>query len=95
MTDDLAAMLADFGQRVECIGFPDTAGLLDRRIVTEDDVQRTALVLRVKAGAIGDPARDTPVWVDGVPHRIRERVDDAGIVDGAFDLFAVQPVPPS
>lgn len=89
--DDLRAMLSDFGERVECLGQPDTEGFLDTRLVNEDDVQRTATVLRVRAGAIGTPKRDTFVWVNGVRYRIREKLEDAGTVDGAWDLWALAP----
>lgn len=87
--DDLRAMLSDFGQRVEVLGRPDCEGFLDTRVVNDDGVQRTVLVLRVVAGALGEPARDTLCWINGVGYRLRERVEDAGTIDGAWELWSV------
>ncbi len=92
--DDLRAMESDFGVPVQFRGADVGPCLFGDRLVTDQaggglDVQRRAQVLRVRAGELAGWVRDEPITIDRRPYRLRQRVDDAQTVDGAWELIEV------
>jgi hypothetical protein len=92
--DDLRAMLSDFGQPVEFRGVRVGLGTIDTTLTSAADgvgmeVQRKVIVLRVVAGALAGWTRDDVVTCGGTRWKLREKIDDARTIDGAYDLFSV------
>jgi len=91
---DAAVMLSDFGEAVQFRGRHVGFGVVDRTLVSAADgvgmeVQRASWVLRVVAGALDGWTRDDVVTCGGKRWRVREKIDDARTIDGAYDLFSV------
>ncbi len=92
--DDLRCMLEDFGSPLTFKGVPVGDGILDTTLGSAPDaggldVQRKVTILRVTAGLLAGWQRDDPVTVDGRRYVLREKLDDARTIDGAWDLFSV------
>lgn len=92
--DDLRAMESDFGQPLSFRGVPVGVGTIDTTLSSAPDgvgmdVQRRMVVLRVRAGLLAGWVRDDEVTCGGKPYRLREKLDDARTIDGAWDLFSV------
>jgi hypothetical protein len=92
--DDLRAMESDFGQTLTFRGVPVGVGTIDTTLGSSPDgvgmdVQRKVTVLRVRAGVLSGWERDDEVMCGGTRYRIREKLDDARTIDGAWDLFSV------
>ena len=92
--DDLAAMESDFSEPLTFRGSIVGVGMVDTTLGTSPDgvgldVQRKMTVLRVRAGVLDGWTRDDAVSCGGQAYKIREKLDDARTIDGAWDLFSV------
>ena len=92
--DDLYAMESDFGEALTFRGVPVGVGIIDTTLGTSPDgvgmdVQRKVTVLRVRAGVLAGWVRDDEVTCGGTRYRVREKLDDARTIDGAWHLFSV------
>ena len=83
-----------FGEPLTFKGVPIGRGTIDTTLGSSPDgvgmdVQRKVTVLRVRAGVLAGWERDDEVMCGGTRYRIREKLDDARTIDGAWDLFSV------
>lgn len=92
--DDLRAMESDFGEPLTFRGQRVGVGTVDMTLGSAADgvgmdVQRPVTVLRVRAGLLAGWSRDDVVTVGSRSYRLREKLDDARTIDGAWDLFSL------